>query len=611
MRLIVEEICEIESYNEVKEETNYCISKIGEIAHTLKIISIAKGNPYMEDKKLYEYYNNLLDKKKLEQAFGKGEDNAKELHLNLTYFFTKIQYLSFILFNSSEYTDINAEDWILRVLKDGVDNLLKISSENLDNRLFPMLNTYLSIDKYILLLEQTRAICKSAYKDLGCIQITWLNALEEFKYNCLDDAFWHLVQFFEDSDQILDIFSKLFVVEKIVALGIILLQSSSKGGSSCMLTKSLAKHFKFEAVGDNEYNFKVYRHEPYTITEEEDIRKACRSAVSSLMTSTSTYFSEKKKDLVYDFIESPIVALLLNARSKNEINSLLEFNQSLMGSTRTILNGEVGTSDWYDWFSSSDRTKSTVYKVLKNLKFRYRLSLITVNLIHSEELVADTDKLNKAELAQNKQIATHLIIYRNLRRKNIKTNYNKPFNPHIYDLHKEAITFGFDPSKELPYNKKVFNKAYDLVENVKDMHMIALNTFFKTALFNSFDAHYLFTLLEQVDKLYVSAMNTFKEEDKKEEDENNIMITIRAMKEELKRWKNNKFMPDEEYIEKKKKIYRIKWQQHKEKKKKQIIAKRAGIKKQEMLMLKAMQLKGKLKGDVTQNLELVRKIINI
>lgn len=610
LREMMADIHQIDSHEKVRTEIEYAVMKIGEIGHTLEINKLARAV-------VYEFYECQLSKEHALYTFNKG-NKEEELHIIINLFFQKLQYLSVILFDTSSTLHSNAEKWILSMIKNNAHFLLARTSECLDNRLFPVLCSYLAVDKYVLLLEQTRALCRSEFGGLGYLQTTWLDALEEFKYNCLDDSFWHLVQFCEDGAKVVDIFSKLFVVEKAIGLGIILLQSGKKNKSKFMFPVSIAKHFKFEKREDGVQVFKVFKHEPYMAAEENEILKACKKMLSDLINFIVGYRSVKKSRLLFHCTEPLVLLLLLNARDKDDIKTLYELAAPIFDA-KADFKELVNITEWYEWLTSHDKSHNRLQLKLKSFKTELNLGFLEIELTHSEEHAADMDGLKKAELLEARQIATHITIYRKLRHRKVKKNYWKAFNPCKYDLRREAMTFGFDIPEEVDYSRKSVDAAYKLVESVKNMHMVVLNTFFTTAIFDSFDVHYLFTLLEQVDQLYVSSVKIFGEsvtggkgQNDSELSEESIMATIAEVKEELKAWKNNKFMPDEEYIEKKKKIYRIKWQQHKQQQRQQRIAKRAGIKKQDLLIKKAMLLKGKLKGDLRQkNLSVLNRVINI
>jgi hypothetical protein len=261
-----------------------------------------------------------------------------------------------------------------------------------------------------------------------------------------------------------------------------------------------------------------------------------------------------------------------------------------------------------------DRARISVGEVLRtgqedNWQFDYTLEI--VDFKHNKELPPNLELLEKNGLKENKEMALHLSIYKSMKGHKISHELlkamKKPFNRGKHEIIEDAKAKGLALEKDASatyWTAKKHGQHLQLMEAVKDVHMMVLNTFYKTPIFNVLDAHYLFTLLEQVDEYYGHTLKLIHngilgkaEEEKLSMKEDHSPQSIRdfleRLREELKIWKNNKFMPDEEYIAKKKIIYRSRWQQHKKQQYQQRLAKKAGIKRQIALQRKADAIKGK------------------
>ena len=261
----------IDSYESIQSEAKDAALRIGEISYTMKILNM---NTSDDIESAYSHYRDLLIKKSetgLQKKTIKinNKTTFEAFELNLAYEFYKLQYLSIILFNNGEHTHVNSEEWILRQIRSGINAILKGTQFDF----LPIFSSYLSIDKYILLLEQVRVLCRSKYESLGYLQTTWLDALEEFKCNCYDDCFWHLIQFFDDGKNGLDLFSKLVVAEKIVGLGVILMGiiKGNQEDSAMLITSRLLKHFKSTKIADGFYSFNATKHAPYSETDRKSV----------------------------------------------------------------------------------------------------------------------------------------------------------------------------------------------------------------------------------------------------------------------------------------------------------------------------------------------------
>lgn len=233
----------------------------------------------------------------------------------------------------------------------------------------------------------------------------------------------------------------------------------------------------------------------------------------------------------------------------------------------------------------------------------FDFSIANVNYKKNVKLKSDIGKLESDGLKESKQMALHLEIYKNMKNKRISKEKlkltKKPFSLAKYELTREIYSRGHNvPIEAIDefWRNKTSGYYLQLVEMIKDSSNYVLNTFYKTPLFNVLDVHYLFTLLEQIDEYYVKAIHLAGNAiEGKAEQSKVIRGDIEKLKDELQIWKNNKFMPDEEYIERKKIIYRSRWKQHKKTLHQRNIAKRSGVKRQEALMRKADTLKGRLR----------------
>ena len=577
MSLAIRDICEIKCYEEIRVKVRQIAMKIGEIAYTMKILNL-----HTEDniKLVYSYYNSILTSNKdIKTSKRKTKLTLGQFDLNLAFLFIQLQYLSVILFDSGEHVHINAEEWVLHIVRSASISILEGNSGCVENMLFPALASYLSIDKYLIFLEQLRAFTKSEYKDLGYIYMTWLDALEEYKCNCLEDCFWHLDQFLNDSKEELDLFSKIFVAEKAVGLGIIILNSIKNKEESILLPKTLLKHFKLNKVGKEVYIFNTFKHKGYSENEEKEIRKALEEILINVIESASNYFSEESCELAFTYIQQLLIALYLDA--KTEIESLRKLSIMIAQKTQLISEHFMIKEKLSVWKMYQEQYKYALKNEIDNERESPFKDIIVVKLEHGNP--PNIGKLRNEEIKESKQIAIHINIYKALKEKRLSENKRKKFDIDKYELSEKMRSLGFNVPEKINYSNKIVNERYKLVQSIKDLHMIIVNTFFSTAILNPLDAHYIFDMLEKVNKLYISSINMFGLliETNKKEDTEEIEESIEQIKEQLIAWKANKFMPDNEYIEKKKQLYRLKWQQHKQRLKQQEQTKLKKIKKQE------------------------------
>ena len=319
--------------------------QIGEISYTSKIIRLVNGT--LKDKKRFGCYDKLLYKdkdKNIALKKPKGNNKVDELDERLGFLFLKLQYLSITLFDFDERTHINSETWILELIKDGLANNIPKGTDSVRDRVLPLLCTYLSIGKYFMFIEDVRNLYRSKYEKYAYMYTTWLNALEEYHFNCLDDSFWHLVQFFDEAKLTLDVYSKLLIAEKIVGLGMILLGAPTK--DSILITKNLLKHFKYERA---DYSIKIMKHKGYSVTEVKAIKDACRDIVCSLLKFDQRDFSKKKCSMIFKYTCEMLTTLFLNTESNKEFDSLIEALSFAKSKNSSELNNLIKNANWHKY----------------------------------------------------------------------------------------------------------------------------------------------------------------------------------------------------------------------------------------------------------------------
>ncbi len=484
-----------------------------------------------------------------------------------------------------------------------------------DVQVFPALCTYLAIDKYILCVEQLRSLQRTPLRWVPEIQTTWLDALAEYKTHCIDDCYLHLLQFLDDNRKELDLYSKIAVVEKVVTMSIVMRGIIAPAGKdSVLIPTNMLKHMEFEKTEGKgcEYRLGVYKHGAATETEDEEIRVGSKRAVEQLIEDISQCYNQNRKKMLIDAVQVMLLALFLNGRDRKDaielapLVRLLTQEGQLKLSNNSLANCDIATlSTVYpdDWKNYQDRCRMEpnflVSVGIHEAEWSFKFLIANVELVHSKALAPNVDQIEKDSQRESKLMATHLSIFKALRghrpdREFLKL-YKHPFNPEKYEATREARAFGESAAARFWQNKASGN-SYQLVECVKDTHMMVLNTFYKTPIFTVLDAHYLFTHLDHINEYYAKAIHAVGVAIEGKDGGNasrEIREEMERLRTELKIWKTNKFMPDEEYIEKKKIVYRIKWQQHRRKEHQQRVEKRAGQKRQVALMNKASALKGR------------------
>ena len=491
--------------------------------------------------------------------------------------------------------------------------LLMQVPESTEQQIFPALCSYLAIDKYILFVEQLRGLQRTSLKWVPETQTTWLDALAEYKTHCVDDCYLHLLQFYGDNRKELNLYSQLAVVEKIVTLSIIM-RKSLKGfpTASALIPTNMLKHMEFTEVEGKvcDYKISVFKHEASTETEDAEIKDGCKQAVKKLIEEVAQCYHQEKKKMLLEAVQVMVLALFLNARDRKEIIELAVLVKMIVqeGALRLSMLSSTFPDDWTKHQETYRMQPNVLLAAgIHEAEWPFKFWVANVELMHDEKMAPNAEQLEKDCQNESRLMATHLCIFKTLRSrkpdKEMLKAHKKPFSAEKYEITREARAFGhsFLPSQaEKFWENKTSGNTYQLVECVKDTHMMVLNTFYKTPIFNVLDAHYLFTHLDHINEYYVKAIHILGcaieagGEDKKGGSiAKDIRDEMEKLRTELKTWKNNKFMPDEEYIEKKKIVYRIKWQQHKRKEHQQKVSKRAGQKRQDALMKKASAIKGK------------------
>ena len=348
------EIYSLRSNIEVKNEVQRVALKIGEISFTLKLASIfnLEVKKVMEDlhkrkKDLIDYYladseekkkqqelKELKEKKRFRISGGKHKkkmeknsitDNLGKVLKNLD---KRLQYLSILMFSVGNHTHINvnniliffkAEEWILETIQNTIENAYIIElPEGVPNEVFPILCCYLSIDKYILFVEQLRSIQKTKIEWVNYKQIAWLDALVEFRANCLEDSYNHLIQFYEDNRKELEIIEKVAVVEKIIAFSFVISRILT-GGDKCedLITSNLIKHLPAKKA-EKTYKIDIFSEGKRS---EEDIKQiiTSRNAVlEDFKEDIELVFNTKKKNFAYEAFQVMILNIVLNFNEAGE-----------------------------------------------------------------------------------------------------------------------------------------------------------------------------------------------------------------------------------------------------------------------------------------------------
>ena len=176
-------------------------------------------------------------------------------------------------------------------------------------------------------------------------------------------------------------------------------------------------------------------------------------------------------------------------------------------------------------------------------------------------------------------------------------------------LESSLILEPLPPLPILPPNKKkepvlLMNKGVShvmhLIQEVYETEWSVLSTLNKTPIQNVLDAHYLLTLQCEVKGFYSDLIGVIRrsaeEPGKEGEKEVNrrvgyVRMQVEAVRDGLRMWKSNKFIPDQKFVQRKKKIFKSRWQLHQKELAQKKVMKRAGRKRQEALKRKHQMLK--------------------
>ena len=253
---------------------------------------------------------------------------------------------------------------------------------------------------------------------------------------------------------------------------------------------------------------------------------------------------------------------------------------------------------------------------------------------------ANYDLIQSDWVIENKQIAQHIYLYKAFKymkfdkhklkfmREPLMKNGLVTLNRMQRDIElQKKLDVGveqLEPRMQYLAERKSNRGCLFVLNEVIIEERIALNTFYRTSIHNVLDAHYIFNEIHCTRDYYLNAETILQSlaaklklelpeplvlkrkksvrgggeadlgETKAEQHKLGLMRKeIMEMRNALKVWKNNKFIPDAEFIQRKRKIYKLKWRQHQEEIKRKALKKRAGRKKQEALMEKKRRLKEK------------------
>lgn len=397
-------------------------------------------------------------------------------------------------------------------------------------------------------------------------------------------------------------------VEKIIAFSFVLLQIFT-GGDKCedLITSNLIKHLSAKKQG-KVYKTDIFSEGKRSETEIKEIFQSQYKIMHSLLIDIGNVYISKKKQFAHEAFQVLILNLVLNIYEKNIHENLRLF----LSKHGELLQSKliIALFICLDWGSLQDlcgikkkyKENPDLLNLSKNktnpddFSFEFTVQILEYN--QNPQAKPNIEKLERESIQESKEIATHLILCKTLKKHKLRKdkikNLKKGFTLEKYDLMYEIKSKGHklenDKIKKFWNNKKSV-EYLKLIDAIKEMHFAVVNTFYKTSIFNVLDAHYLFSLLEQIDERYIQAIHLIGNAiEEKKEDENaqkEFGDFIGKMKEELKIWKSNKFMPDEEYLEKKKKVYKTKWEQHRRKLNKQ----KVGPKQREALLKKMRDIR--------------------
>eukprot|EP00826_Nyctotherus_ovalis_P045688 TRINITY_DN507_c0_g1_i5.p1 TRINITY_DN507_c0_g1~~TRINITY_DN507_c0_g1_i5.p1 ORF type:complete len:313 (+),score=79.71 TRINITY_DN507_c0_g1_i5:135-1073(+) len=289
-----------------------------------------------------------------------------------------------------------------------------------------------------------------------------------------------------------------------------------------------------------------------------------------------------------------LMTLLLNAKDNSEITLLKEIYAQIVSKfilgVKTLIKEEM----WEE--NESVRTSCCEGSRYTNIA--------SIELVHNEDCAPNVNQLKREELKQYKQMAIRSRIYKVLRGRKVNKRFVQglkvPFDREKYEAVNEARSLGYSLSVEeiaKGSSTKSFKDAYDLLKKVKNMHMILLNSFYKIKIYNTLDAHYLFTLIERVDGYYINAVKIFggaiaRKKETLAMSAREIEESLERIKKDLLAWKDYIFVPDKKYIEERKAINKLKWIESSKKK----YAIKKGAIKPKVGGFRSGNIKGKVKS---------------
>ena len=650
------DIFSIDSKAELLSEVYYTVMRLGEIAYTLKILSLFKNKEIkmklkdpLAKKDILDYYIQAememriedlksLKIKKAKLGLGpkkimKKKATPKSSYLTIlksqTILFFKLKFLSVMMMESlGKNTHLNADSFILQRILSYITTLRNESSQGFENELLPILSCYNSINKYIMLLTNLRALQITKHKWISNNHYNWVNAMVEIGANCMEDAFFHLTQYISDCRRELDPISKMIAVEKIVLLYLLLAKSHLK--KPIIISSHLKKHLSNITSVENCSTISWFIPAKVDTKVLAEITSECKRVLEQTAEDILNIFFPYLKKFACETMQVLLLTLLANSESNSESKVYSKIALDILAQENTLI--------LKDFFVNKGKVE--IYRdILKacsiepdNFSFDWKME--ELKIVHNSDLKPNIGKLEKDSLTETKEMVRYVNISKKMRNRSINRNLIKlkrtPFSTMKYEISLELINrnmVALSDSLVRFWEGKQSSYYLQFMQKIRDTQVIVANTFYKTPIFDVLDAHYLFTLLDQVDGFFNQtlklisksiefdkddAMSPPREEDKqmklnKKPQLNDKGITqmrgeIDKLLEELKVWKNNKFMPDEVYIEKKKVIYRSSWQSYRRKLNQQKMAKRTGIKRQEMLSRKRDMLKAKDRDKLAINI---------
>ena len=641
------DVFSIDSRAELQSELYYTVMRLGEITYALRIFSLfdekAKQSMQIETSTktdILEYHIQAEIQKELEESaemkkkkakIGIGSKKAlKKKGLAKTYLeniiksrkilFAKLKFLSVMMMDSlGRNSHLNADEYILSKILHYITTLRREYVQGYENDLLPILSCYMSINKYILMLTHLRGLQLTKHKWISEKHNSWVNAMLEIDANCYEDAFFHLTQYISDCRMELDVVSKLIAVEKVVVLYLLLAKSHLK--KPLIIASHLKKHLANITTVKDISTLSWYIPAKVDSKLQAEIAAECKRVLEETADDIAFIIYPEIKKFAYETMQVLLLTLLANCESDDEAKQYITFANSFLEKE-----GNLVLKDFI-----MNRKKMEIYRdVLKEssidpYNFAFEWKMEQLNIVHEIKLKPNTEKLETDSYKEAKGMLRYVNLYKKLRNKSLNREIVKSkknsFSTMKYEITIELTNRNMVALPESLFrfwNSKQSSFYLQFMQKLRDTQVIIANTFYKTPIFDVLDAHYLFTLLDQVDEYFNQTMKLIgqaieygkeditsppREEDKKmkltkkaqlyDQGISQIRGDVEKLCEELKVWKNNKFMPDEDYIEKKKVIYRSSWQLHRRKLYQQKIAKRAGLKKQELLSLKRNLIKAK------------------